>query len=132
MYHFLQTNLKQKSTSDAVFADQVVLAMPRTIQELQKTVLHMEKLNRCQAVKIWQLEEEKMDLVEKVERLVRKESGMGEKTRESNQDRTVHFGGVHFSDDTVGREKIGCSNAVEEIETVLVDGAPLQELGNTG
>merc|ERR1719239_850637 len=57
---------------------------------------------------------------------------MGEKTRESNQDRTVHFGGVHFSDDTVGREKIGCSNAVEEIETVLVDGRSLQELGNTG
>merc|ERR1719239_49579 len=56
---------------------------------------------------------------------------MGEKTRESNQDRTVHFGGVHFSDDTVGREKIGCSNAVEEIETVLVDGRSLQELGNT-
>ena len=89
VYHFLQTNLKRKSTSDTVFADQVVFAMPRTIQELQKRVLDLEKLNRCQAVKIWQLEEEKMDLVEKVERLVRKEGGMGEQSRESNQDRTA-------------------------------------------
>jgi len=108
--------------------------MPRTIQELQKRVLDLEKLNRCQAVKIWQLEEEKMDLVEKVERLVRKEDGLREREgeAESNQGRTVHFGGVHFSDDSVGRKKIGCSNAVEEIETVLVDGTPLQELENTG
>ena len=75
-----------------------------------------------------------MDLLEKMERLVRKEDGLREREgeAESNQGRTVHFGCVHFSDDSVGRKKIGCSNAVEEIETVLVDGTPLQELENTG
>jgi len=108
--------------------------MPCTVQELQRRLLNLEKVNRSQAVKIWQLEEEKMDLVRKVERFVRKDDGMREEERVSNKRRTVHFGGVHFSDDTVGREKIVNNdvNAVEEIETVLMAALPLQEMEKTG
>ena len=50
-------------------SDYLSAIMPRSIQELQKRVFELEKQNRCQAVKIWQLEEEKMDLVRKVESL---------------------------------------------------------------
>ena len=75
-----------------------------------------------------------MELVRKVERFVRKEDGLREEERESNKRRTVHFGGVHFSDDTVGRKKIGDNDAsaVEEIETVLVGARPFQDVENAG
>ena len=79
--------------------------MPCTVQELQRRLLNLEKVNRCQAVKIWQLEEENMELVRKVERMIRKEDGSREEEGESNQRKTVHFGGVHFSDDTVERQQ---------------------------
>jgi len=108
--------------------------MPCTVQELQRRLLNLEKVNRSQAVKIWQLEEENMDLVRKVERMIRKENGSREEETETNSQRTVHFGGVHFSDDTMGREKVGDNdvNTVEEVETVLVAALPLQEVEETG
>ena len=75
-----------------------------------------------------------MDLVRKVERFVRKDDGMREEERVSNKRRTVHFGGVHYSDDTVEREKVVNNdvNAVEEIDTVLVAALPLREVEETG
>ena len=96
--------------------------MPRSVHELQKRVFQLEKQNRCQAVKIWHLEEARKDLVSEVERLVgRKEDGLGE--AESNKARRVSFGGVHFSDNTTGAVEGGNNNAsddsVEEIEITL-------------
>jgi len=96
--------------------------MPRSIQELQKRVFQLEKQNRCQAVKIWHLEEEKEDLVREVERLVgRKEAGLGE--AESNKGKRVSFGGIHFGNNTTGMEEGGNINvsvdSVEEIEITL-------------
>lgn len=96
--------------------------MPRSIQELQKRVFQLEKQNRCQAVKIWHLEEKKKDLVREVERLVgMKEDGLGE--AETNKGRRVSFGGVHFSDNTKETEEGGNNDAsddsVEEIEITL-------------
>ena len=118
----LRIGIKSSSTSDAAI-------MPRSIQDLQKSVLELQKENRSQAVKIWQLEEDKVDLMRKLrsaESLSRnKEDGCVE--AESN--RRVTFGGVHFSKNT--KEMEGCDNitrreeggdnndsAVEEIETL--------------
>ena len=94
--------------------------MPRSIQELQKRVFELQKQNRCQAVKIWHLEEEKMDLVGKLREV---ESLSRRKEAESNQGRRVCFGGVHFSDNTKETEEGGNNDAsddsVEEIEITL-------------
>ena len=44
--------------------------MPRTLKELHERVLQLERENRDQAVAIWQLEEEKLELGKKMERLL--------------------------------------------------------------
>ena len=105
--------------------------MPRTHEQLRKRVHELEILYRSQAVKIWELEEEKMNLVKELERM-RKEESVNEKegVEESNQGRRVRFGGVHVSDNngTAGKTV----NAVEEMETVLADALPLQEIEDAG
>ena len=107
------------------------LVMPRTQEQLRKRVLELQILHRSQAVKIWELEEEKMNLVKELERM-RKEKSVNEKegVEESNQGRRVRFGGVHVSDNngTAGKTV----NAVEEMETVLTDALPLQEIEDAG
>lgn len=67
--------------------------MNQTFKELQKRVLELEKLNRRQAVKMWELAEEKMDLAHEVERLRRKEESLNVKNREEelNQRKRVRF-----------------------------------------
>ena len=45
------------------------LVMPRTQEQLRKRVLELQILHRSQAVKIWELEEEKMNLVKELERI---------------------------------------------------------------
>ena len=67
--------------------------MNQTFKELQNRVLELEKLNRRQAVKMWELAEEKMDLAHEVERLRRKEESLNVKNREEelNQRKRVHF-----------------------------------------
>ena len=67
--------------------------MNQTFKELQKRVLELEKLNRRQAVKMWELAEEKMDLAHEVERLMRKEESLNVKNREEelNQRKTMRF-----------------------------------------
>ena len=67
--------------------------MNQTFKELQNRVLELEKLNRRQAVKMWELAEEKMDLAHEVERLRRKEESLNVKNREEelNQRKTVRF-----------------------------------------
>ena len=65
-----------------------------------------------------------MDLVRKVDNLIgKKGGGSGPKEWEVglNQGRRVSFGGIHFSDGTIGSEEGGNNNTrvVEEIETVL-------------
>ena len=44
--------------------------MPRTLKELHERVLELERENRNQAVAIWQLEEEKLELGKKMEQLL--------------------------------------------------------------
>ena len=95
--------------------------MPRSIQELQKRVFELQKQNRCQAVKIWHLEEEKMDLVGKLREV---ESLSRSKEAESNQGRRVCFGGVHFSNSTGGNSN---ASVVEEFETILERETHIQE-----
>ena len=67
--------------------------MNQTFKELQKRVLELEKLNRRQAVKMWELAEEKMDLAHEVGRLRRKEESLNVKNREEelNQRKRVRF-----------------------------------------
>ena len=67
--------------------------MNQTFKELQKRVLELEKLNRRQAVKMWELAEEKIDLAHEVERLMRKEESLNVKNKEEklNQRKRVHF-----------------------------------------
>ena len=67
--------------------------MNQTFKELQNRVLELEKLNRRQAVKMWELAEEKMDLAHEVERLMRKEESLNVKNREEelNQRKTMRF-----------------------------------------
>ena len=67
--------------------------MNQTFKELQNRVLELEKLNRRQAVKMWELAEEKMDLAHEVERLRRKEESLNVKNREEelNQRKTMRF-----------------------------------------
>ena len=47
--------------------------MPRTLKELHERVLELERENRNQAVAIWQLEEEKLELGKKMEELLGKQ-----------------------------------------------------------
>ena len=47
--------------------------MPRTLKELHERVLELERENRNQAVAIWQLEEEKLELGKKMEQLLCKQ-----------------------------------------------------------
>ena len=44
--------------------------MPRTLKELHERVLELERENRDQAVAIWYLEEEKLELGKKMEQLL--------------------------------------------------------------
>ena len=57
--------------------------MPRTLKELHERVSELERENRNQAVAIWQLEEEKLELGKKMEQLQREQNQLlGEQDQE--------------------------------------------------
>ena len=102
------------------------LVMPRTQEQLRKRVLELQILHRSQAVKIWELEEEKMNLVKELERM-RKEKSVNEKegVEESNQGRRVRFGGVHVSNGSIGRGSRGRGSIAEKARPVRLRAALL-------
>ena len=106
--------------------------MGSTIRQLQERVRELEKVNRMQAVEIWQVKEEKRDFEKKVELLLGPGVLIGEEERPAT--RKILFGPVLFSDGSIQRE-VGAvitedgesAEDVEEIDAVIIQG-----LENTG
>ena len=98
--------------------------MPRTLKELHERVLELERENRNQAVAIWQLEEEKLELGKKMEQLLGKqdqeklldkqdqEKLLGE---QDQRDADLKIKKVTFSDESLCKE-------VELRDDSLLDG----------
>ena len=101
--------------------------MGTTNRELQERVLELEKMNRKQAVEIWQLKEERWVLEEKVKSLLSADlpGPLSTDGEERCSSRRVSFGSVFFSDDE--KREVEGGDAVEEVEVVT-----LRELGKAG
>ena len=65
--------------------------MPRTLKELHERVSELERENRNQAVAIWQLEEEKLELGKKMEQLLREQDQLLGEQDLRNADLKVTF-----------------------------------------
>ena len=106
--------------------------MGTTIRQLQERVYELERMNRMQAVEIWQLKEERRDFEMKVESLLNADPGspsvstVGEERPAS---RRVSFGQVFFSDGGEKRE-VEAGDAVEDVEEV--EAVTLRELERAG
>ena len=97
--------------------------MGTTIRQLQERVLELERMNRMQAVEIWQLKEERRDLEMKVESLLNTDPCPAT----SGGERRVSFGPVLYSDGGKKMVEAEYSVDVEEVEAVT-----LQDFGKSG
>ena len=102
--------------------------MGSTIRQLQERVRELEKVNRMQAVEIWQVKEEKRDF----ELLLGPGVLIGEEERPAT--RKILFGPVLFSDGSIQRE-VGAvitedGESAEDVEEI--DAVTIQGLENTG
>ena len=93
--------------------------MSRTLKELHGRVSELENVNRNQAVMVWQLEEEKLELGKKIEQLLSKED-------QGDADfkiRKVRFtNDVELRDDSSSVGGVGASmrnDKVEELGTAM-------------
>ena len=104
--------------------------MGTTNRELQERVLELEKMNRKQAVEIWQLKEERWVLEEKVKSLLSADfpGPLSTDGEERCTSRRVSFGSVFFSDDE--KREVEGGDAVEDVEEV--EAVTLRELGKAG
>jgi len=85
--------------------------MPRTLKELHERVSELERENRNQAVAIWQLEEEKLELGKKIKQLLREQDQLlGEQDQEQllgeqdQRDADLKNKKVTFSDEALCKE----------------------------
>ena len=105
--------------------------MGSTIRQLQERVRELEKVNRMQAVEIWQVKEEKRDFEKKVELLLDPGVLIGEEERPAT--RKILFGPVLFSDGSIQREVGAVTEDGESAEDVEeIDAVTIQGLENTG
>ena len=103
--------------------------MGTTNRELHERVLELERMNRMQAVEIWQLKEERRVLETKVESLLNADLQGPSDREERHTTRRVSFGSVLFSDG----EKRGVEAEVDAVEDVEeVEAVTLRELGKAG
>jgi len=107
--------------------NRIIRQMGTTNRELQERVLELKRMNRMQAVEIWQLKEERRVLEMKVESLLNADLPGSPSTdgEERHTTRRVSFGSVLFSDGE--KREVEAVDAVEDVEEV--EAVTLRELG---
>ena len=98
--------------------------MGPTKGQLQERVLQLERMNRMQAVEIWQLKEERRDLEMKVESLLNTDQCLAT----AGGERKVSFGPVLYSDG--GKKVVEAEYSVGDVEEV--EAVTLQDFGKSG